>query len=137
MFVTAFAVDPQCVKPLVGAGSPKGRHEFHLISTTYICGGSAGSWWGRRTGGGQWRCSRGCGWGPRCVPTGRRMGWTCIIVCHGAHVIINVQTHLICYLTCLLHGVVMHGCVTLTRCGHRCLMPTRCGMLTTLMPPCP
>ena len=46
---------------------------------------------------------------------GKRMGWTRIIVCHEAHVITNVQTHLICCLTCFLHGVVMHGCVTLAR----------------------
>ena len=50
-------------------------------------------------------------------------GWTRIIVCHGAHVITSVQTHLICCLTYLFHGVVMHGCV----------MPTRCVMLTRLM----
>ena len=55
------------------------------------------------------------------------MGWTCIIVCHGAYVINSVQTHLICCLTCLFHGVVMHGCVVLTRCRHGCVMPTRCG----------
>ena len=69
---------------------------------------------------------------------GKRMRWTRIIVCHvwqwtsriAAHVITNVQTHLICCLTCFLHGVVMHGCVALTRCGHGCVMPTRCGMLT-------
>ena len=89
--------------------------------------------WGRRTGGGQWRCSRGCGWGPRCVLMGKRIGWTRIIVCHRAHVITRVQTHLICCLTCLLHGVVMHGCVTPTRCVHGCVTPTRCMMLTRLI----
>ena len=55
------------------------------------------------------------------------MGWTRIIVCHGAYVISSVQTHLICSLTCFLHGVVMHGCVALTRCGHGCMTLTRCG----------
>ena len=73
MSVATFAADPQCVKPLVGngylcldelgmhklrrdstrGGSPRGEHESHLISTTYIYGGSAGSQWGRCTGGGQ------------------------------------------------------------------------------------
>ena len=86
-------------------------------------------------GGGQRGCSRGCGWagtigphrwGPRCVPMGKRMGWIRIIMCHGAHVITSVQTHLICCLTCFLHGVVVHGCVVPTRCGHRCVAPTRC-----------
>ena len=61
---------------------------------------------------------------------GKHMGWTRIIVCHGAHVITSVQTHLICCLTCFLHGVVVHRCVVLTRCGHGCVMPTRCGTLT-------
>ena len=51
-------------------------------------------------------------------------------MCHGAHVITSVQTHLIYCLTCFLHGVVVHGCVVLTRCGHGCVMPTRCGTLT-------
>ena len=61
-------------------------------------------------------------------------------MCHGAYVISSVQTHLICCLTCFLHGVVMHrclaptrcgyGCVTLTRCGHGCVTRTRCGTLT-------
>ena len=58
---------------------------------------------------------------------GKCIGRTCIIMCHGAHVITNIQTHLICCLTCLFHGVVMHGCVALTKCGHRCMMPTKCG----------
>ena len=58
---------------------------------------------------------------------GKRMGWTRIIVCHGAYVISSVQTHLICCLTCFLHGVVMHGCVAPTRCGHGCVTPSRCG----------
>ena len=58
---------------------------------------------------------------------GKCMGRTCIIMCHGAHVITNIQTHLICCLTCLFHGVVKHGCVALTRCRHGCVMPTRCG----------
>ena len=103
MSVAAFATNPQCVKPLVWGGgggylcldelgmhklrgdstkgeSPRGGHEPYLISTTYICGGSAGSRWGRRMGGGQRRCSRGCGWGPRCVLMGKRMGWTHIIM---------------------------------------------------------
>ena len=31
------------------SGSPKSGHESHLISTMYICGGSASSQWGRRT----------------------------------------------------------------------------------------
>ena len=61
---------------------------------------------------------------------GKRMGWTRIIVCHGAHVITSVQTHLICCLTCFLHGVVMHGCVMPTRCGHGCVTLTRCGTST-------
>ena len=61
---------------------------------------------------------------------GKRMGWTRIIVCHGAHVITSVQTYLICCLTCFFHGVVMHGCVTPTRCGHGCVTPTRCRTLT-------
>ena len=115
-------------------GSPRGGHEFHLISTTYICSGSTGSWWGRCTSGRQQRCSRGCGWGSRCIPMGKRMGWTRIIVCHEAHVITSVQTHLICCLTCLLHGVVMHGCVTPTKCGMltRCGTPSRCMTLTRL-----
>ena len=117
-------------------GSPRSGHEPHLISTIYNCGGRAGSQWGRRTGGGQWRCTRGCGWasttaphgwGPRCVSMGKRMGWTRIIVYHGAYVISSVQTHLICCLTCFHHGVVMHGCVASTRCGHECVRPTRCG----------
>ena len=116
-------------------GSPKSGHESHLISTMYNCKGSASSQWGRRTGGGQRRCTRGCGWvgtitphgwGPRCVGMGKRMGWTHIIVCHGAYVISSVQTHLIYCLTCFLHGVVMHGCVAPTRCGHGCVTPTRC-----------
>ena len=111
--------------------SPKGGHESHLISTMYICGGSDDSQWGRRMGGGQWRYTRGCGWagtiaphgwGSRCVGMGKRMGWTRIIVCHGAHVITSVQTHLICCLTCLL-----------TRCGHGCVTLTRYGMLTRCM----
>ena len=59
---------------------------------------------------------------------GKCIGWTRIIVCYGAHVITSVQTHLICCLTCLFHGVVMHGCATPTRCG----MPTRCMTLTKL-----
>ena len=117
-------------------GSPRGGHESHLISIIYICGGNAGSRWGRRTGGGQRRYSRGYGWagiitshgwGLKCVPTGKRMEWTHIIVCHATHVITNVQTHLICCLTCLLHGMVMHECVTMTRRGHECVTPTRCG----------
>ena len=117
-------------------GSPRSEHEPLLISTMYNCGGSAGSQWGRRTGGGQWRCTSGCGWagtiaphgwGPICVSMGKCMGWTCIIVCHGAYVISSVQTHLICCLTCFHHGVVMHGCVASTRCGHECVRPTRCG----------
>ena len=83
MFVVAFAADPQCVKALVGGGgggylcldelgmhalrgdSTRGGssgHESHLISTMYNYGGSASSQWGRRTGGGQRRCTRGCGW---------------------------------------------------------------------------
>ena len=158
MFVGAFAANPQCVKPLVGGGgggylcrdelgmhklrgdstrggSPRSGHESHLISTMYICGGSASSQWGRCTGGGQRGFSRGCGWastigphgwGPRCAPMGKCMGWTRIIVCHGAHVITSVQTHLMYCLTCFLHGVVVHGCVVPTRCGHRCVVPTRC-----------
>ena len=75
--------------------------------------------------------------GPRSVGMGRRMGWTRIIVCHGAYVINSVQTHIVCCLTCFLHCVVMqrcvaptrcgHGCVTPTGCGHGCLMPTGCG----------
>ena len=108
-------------------GLPKGGHESHLISTTYICGVSAGGRWGRCTGGGQRRCSRGCGL--RCVPTRKCIGWTCIIVCHGAYVITSVQTHLIYYLTCLLHGVVMHRCVMPTR----YVTPTRCVTLTRLI----
>ena len=60
-------------------------------------------------------------------PYGQMYERTCIIMCHGAHVITNIQTHLICCLTCLLHGMVMHGCVALTRCGHGCVTPTRCG----------
>ena len=116
-------------------GSPRSEHESHLISTMYNCRGSANSQWGRRTGGGQQRCIRGCGWagtitphgwGPRCVGMGKRMGWTRIIVCHGAYVISSVQTYLICCLTCFLHGVVMHGYVAPTRCGHGCVTPTRC-----------
>ena len=138
MSIATFAADPQCVKPLVGSGylcldelgmhklrrdstrggSPRGEHESHLISTTYIYGGNASNRWGRHTSGGQRRCSRGCGL--RCVPTRKCIGWTCIIVCHGAYVITSVQTHLICCLTYLFHGVVMHGCV----------MPTRCVTLT-------
>ena len=85
MSVTAFAADPQCVKPLVGGGYPcldelglhklrgdstRGGHESHLIPTMYICGGSAGSQWRRHTDGGQQRCSRG-------------YGWACIITPHG------------------------------------------------------
>ena len=35
------------------------------------------------------------------------MGWTRIIVCHGAYVISSVQRHRVCCLTCFLHGVVM------------------------------
>ena len=58
---------------------------------------------------------------------GKRTGWTRIIVCHGAYVISSVQTHLICCLTYFLHGVVMHGCVALTRCGHGCVTSSRCG----------
>ena len=102
MSVATFAADPQCVKPLVGSGylcldelgmhklrrdstrggSPRGEHESHLISTTYIYGGNASNRWGRHTSGGQQRCSRGCGWagiivnhgwGLRCVPMGKRM----------------------------------------------------------------
>ena len=61
---------------------------------------------------------------------GKRMGWTRIIVCHGAHVITNVQTHLICCLTCFLDGVLMHGCVMPTRCGHGCVTLTRYGTST-------
>ena len=100
-------------------------------------------------GSGQRRCSRGCGclsiivnhgWGMRCVLMGKCMGWTHIIMCHGAHVITSVQTHLICCLTCLLYVVVMHGCVmptrcvTLAKCGTltKCGTPTRCMMLTRL-----
>ena len=64
---------------------------------------------------------------------GKRIGWTRIIVCHGAHVITSVQTYLICYLTCLLHGVVIHRCVMLTKCGHRCVTLTRCGTPTRCM----
>ena len=117
-------------------GSPRSGHEPHLISTMYNCGGRAGSQWGRRTGGGQRRCTRGCGWastitphgwGPRYVSMGKRMGWIHIIVCHRAYVISSVVPHLICCLTCFLHGVVMHGCVAPSRCGHRCVTPTRCG----------
>ena len=89
------------------------RVGMNLISTTYICGVSAGGRWGRCTGGGQQRCSKGCGL--RCVPIGKCIGWTRIIMCHGAYVVTSVQTHLIYYLTCLLHGVVMHGCVTPTK----------------------
>ena len=112
-------------------GSPRSGHESHLISTMYIYGGSASSQWGRCTGGGQ----RGCGWagtigpyrwGPRCVPMGKHMGWTRIIMCHGAYVISSVQTHFICCLTYFLHGVVMHDCVAPTRCGHGCVTPSRC-----------
>ena len=55
------------------------------------------------------------------------MGWTRIFMCHGAYVISSVQRHLICCLTCFLHGVVMQGCVAPTRCRHRCVAPTRCG----------
>ena len=55
------------------------------------------------------------------------MGWTRIIVCHRAYVISSVQRHLVCCLTCFLHGVIMQGCVAPTRCGHRCVAPTRCG----------
>ena len=58
---------------------------------------------------------------------GKHMGWTRIIVCHGAHVITSVQTHLICCLTYFLYGVVMHGCVASTRCEHECVMLTRYG----------
>ena len=58
---------------------------------------------------------------------GKCMGRTCIIMCHGAHVITNIQTPLICCLTCLFRGVVMHGCVALTGCRHGCVMPTKCG----------
>ena len=117
-------------------GSPRSGHESHLISTMYIYGGSADSQWGRLTRGVQQRCSRGCGWvgtiaphgwGPRCVLMGQHMGWTRIIVCHAVHVITSVQTHLICCLTYFLHGVVMHGCVAPTRCGHKCVTLTRCG----------
>ena len=117
-------------------GSPRSGHEPHLISTMYNCRGRAGSQWGRRTGGGQRRCTRGCGWastiaphgwGPRCVSIGKRMGWTRIIMCHVAYFISSVQTHLICCLTCFLHGVVMHGCVASTRCGHGCVTLTKCG----------
>jgi len=71
------------------------------------------------------------------------MGWTHIIVCHEAHVITSVQIYLKCCLTCLFHGVVMHGCmmstrcghrcVTLTKCGHGCVIPTRCGTPTRCM----
>ena len=65
MSVAAFAADPQCVKALVGGGggylcpdelgmhklkgdstrggSPRSRHESHLISTMYNCRVSAGS----------------------------------------------------------------------------------------------
>ena len=82
MSTAAFVADPQCVKPLVGGGggylcldelsmhklrgdstrggSLRGGHESHLISTMYICGGSANGRWGRHKGGGQRRCSRGC-----------------------------------------------------------------------------
>ena len=55
------------------------------------------------------------------------MGWTRIIVCHRAYVISSVQRHLVCCLTRFLHGVVMQGCVTPTRCGHGCMALTRCG----------
>ena len=55
------------------------------------------------------------------------MGWTRIIVCHGAYVISSVQRHLVCCLTCFLHGVVMQGCVVSTRCGRGCVAPTGCG----------
>ena len=146
MSVAAFAANPQCVKALVGGLGicvwmnsvcmPKSGHESLLISTMYNCGGSANSQWERRMGGGQWRCTRGWGWagtiaphgwGPRCVPMGKHMGWTRIIVCHGAHVITSVQTHLICCLTYFLYGVVMHGCVAPTRCEHECVMLTRYG----------
>ena len=61
------------------------------------------------------------------------MGWTRIIVCHGAYVISSVQTHLFCSLTCFLHGVVMHGCLASTRCGHGCVTWTRCGRPTRCM----
>ena len=117
-------------------GSPRSGHESHLISTMYNCGDSANSQWGRCTSGGQRKCTRGCGWagtiaphgwGPRCVGIGKHMGWTRIIMCHGAYVISSVQTHFICCLTCFLHGVVMHGCVTPSRCGHGCLTLTGCG----------
>ena len=110
-------------------GLPKGGHESHLISTTYIYRVNAGGQWGRCTGGGQQRCSRGCGL--RCVPIGKCIGWTRIIVCYGAYVITSVQTHLIYCLTCLLHGVgvVMHGCVTPTK----YVTPTRCMTLTRLI----
>ena len=117
-------------------GSPRNGHESYLIYTMYICGGGVNGQWGRRTSGGQRKCTRGCGWvgtiaphgwGPRCVGIGKRMGWTRIIMCHGAYVISSVQTHFICCLTCFLHGVVMHRCVAPTRCGHGCVTPSRCG----------
>ena len=57
----------------------------------------------------------------------RRMGWTRITVCHGAYVISSVQTHIVCCLTCFLHGVVMQGCMAPTRCGHGCMTSTGCG----------
>ena len=126
-------------------GSPRSGHESHLISTMYIYSGSANSYWGRRMGGGQRGCSRGCGWvgtigphgwGPRCVPMGKRMGWTRIIVCNGAYVITSVQTRLICCLTCFLYGVVVHKCVASTRCGHECGTLTRLTASTPLTSTC-
>jgi len=47
-----------------------------------------------------------------------------------SHVITSVQTRLIYCLTCILHGVVMQGCVAWTGCGHGCMTRTRCGTLT-------
>ena len=92
---------------------------------------------GDSTRGGSPRSGHESQGGPRCVGMGRRMGWTRIIVCHGAYVISSVQRHLICCLTHFLHGVVMQGCVASTRCGqgcvtptgygHECLRPTGCG----------
>ena len=115
MSVAAFATDPQCVKDLVGGG--------------YLCLDelSMHALRGDSTRGGSPRSGHESQGGPRCVGTGRRMGWTRIIVCHGAYVVSSVQTHIVCCLTWFLHGVVMQGCVAPTRCGYGCVTPTGCG----------
>ena len=120
--VAAFATDPQCVKALVGGGG--GYLCLDELSMHALRGDS--------TRGGSPRSGHESQGGPRCVGMGRRMGWTRIIVCHGAYVISSVQTHIVCCLTCFLHGVVMQGCVAPTRCGYGCVTPTGCehGCLT-------